>query len=74
MTLALRGSYVWECGLWERAFGRAVMGLWAGVALAVITSLVLRVPMEDKMLRKRFGDEWEEWKREVSWKIVPWLF
>ncbi|KAJ6631928.1 hypothetical protein B0H10DRAFT_1974 [Mycena sp. CBHHK59/15] len=74
MTLALRGSYVWECGVWESAVGRAIMGLWVGVAVAVVTSLVLRVSREDEMLRRRFGLEWEEWRGAVPWKFVPCLF
>ncbi|KAF7339013.1 Protein-S-isoprenylcysteine O-methyltransferase [Mycena venus] len=61
ITLALRGSYVWEC-------------IWVCVALAVIASLVLRMPREDEILRKRFGEEWDEWKRAVPWKVVPWVF
>jgi protein-S-isoprenylcysteine O-methyltransferase Ste14 len=76
MTLARRGSYVWECVLWEQrgTFGHGVIGVWAGVALAVAASLVLRMPREDEILRKRFGEEWDEWKRAVPWKIVPWIF
>ncbi|KAJ7115385.1 hypothetical protein C8R44DRAFT_794566 [Mycena epipterygia] len=74
MTLALRGSYVWECTVWGGAVGRAIMGLWMGVALAVIASLFLRVPMEDDMLKERFGSEWEEWKRAVPSKIIPVIF
>ncbi|KAJ6568622.1 hypothetical protein B0H19DRAFT_1024004 [Mycena capillaripes] len=74
MTLAMRGSYVWECGVWEGVFGRTTMVLWACVALAVVMSLVLRVPREDEILRKRFGEEWEEWRRAVPWRIVPWIF
>ncbi|KAJ7104983.1 hypothetical protein C8R44DRAFT_541450, partial [Mycena epipterygia] len=71
MTLAWRGSYVWECAVWEGAVGRAIMGLWMSVAVAVIASLFLRVPMEDDMLKERFGSEWEEWKRAVPSKIIP---
>ncbi|KAJ6605586.1 hypothetical protein DFH09DRAFT_1422875 [Mycena vulgaris] len=74
MTLALRGSYVWECGLWEDTVGRVMLGLWAVVAGTVVLSLFLRVSREDEMLKRCFGAEWEEWARAVPSKIVPWIF
>ncbi|KAJ7122634.1 hypothetical protein C8R43DRAFT_1136051 [Mycena crocata] len=74
ITLAFPGSYVWECSISEHAVGRAVMGIWVGVAAAVVASLVLRVSGEDEILRMRFGAEWEAWQKKVPWKIVPWVF
>ncbi|KAJ7447504.1 hypothetical protein B0H11DRAFT_363998 [Mycena galericulata] len=73
MTLALQGSYFWECGMSESVFGRTIVRLWVAVALAVVTSLVLRLSGEDEMLKKKFGTEWDEWQKVVPWKIVPWI-
>ncbi|KAJ7664260.1 hypothetical protein B0H17DRAFT_897645, partial [Mycena rosella] len=74
MTLALRGSYVAECGVLQSCVGGLIVVLWAGVALAVAASLLLRVSREDAMLKACFGVEWEEWAATVPSKIVPGIF
>ena len=35
--------------------------------------LVDRAEVEDKVLRKEFGKEWEEWARNVPYKFIPYL-
>jgi len=36
--------------------------------------LVGRAEVEDQVLQKEFGKEWEEWARKVPYKFIPYLF
>lgn len=45
-----------------------------GLALAITRGtyiFVCRAGVEDKVLRKEFGKEWEEWARVVKYKFIP---
>ena len=35
--------------------------------------LVVRAEVEDQVLRKEFGNEWEEWARKVPYSFIPYL-
>ena len=37
-------------------------------------AFVCRAEVEDQILRKEFGNEWEEWARQVPYKFIPYLF
>lgn len=49
----------------------AVLGLAATRGSYV---LVPRADLEDKVLRREFGKEWEEWVRRVPYKFIPYVF
>ncbi|KAF8988555.1 hypothetical protein BDQ17DRAFT_1393391 [Cyathus striatus] len=68
------GSWVRECGLLNTWFGRSLVFMWLLVAAAVILSLFLRIPSEEKILKRRFGPEWEEWADNVPYKLIPGVF
>ncbi|KIL59872.1 hypothetical protein M378DRAFT_187882 [Amanita muscaria Koide BX008] len=36
--------------------------------------LWLRANEEDRLLRQRFGVEWEDWARKVPYKLVPYIY
>ena len=36
--------------------------------------LVDRAELEDQVLRKEFGKDWEEWVRQVPYKFIPYVF
>ncbi|KAF9791141.1 hypothetical protein BJ322DRAFT_1039940 [Thelephora terrestris] len=36
--------------------------------------LVARAELEDQVLRREFGKDWEEWVRKVPYKFVPYVF
>jgi protein-S-isoprenylcysteine O-methyltransferase Ste14 len=55
----------------------AVGGMALGVAFVDLTfpyALVRRATEEDAMMRKQFGQEWEEWAARVPYKLVPGLY
>ncbi|KAF9052128.1 hypothetical protein BJ165DRAFT_931107 [Panaeolus papilionaceus] len=71
---ASRGSWVRESGFLDSYVGMVVSVLWVGTALAVVLSLVLRIPREDALLRQEFGGEWEEWATRVPYRLVPYIY
>ncbi|PFH49491.1 hypothetical protein AMATHDRAFT_147544 [Amanita thiersii Skay4041] len=68
------GSWVGECGVKEYTLGRVLMLYWMVVAGSVIASLVLRIPREEEILRRRFGEQWENWAQEVRYRLVPGVY
>ncbi|EIM85232.1 uncharacterized protein STEHIDRAFT_60091, partial [Stereum hirsutum FP-91666 SS1] len=62
------GGWNRTCGMKEvPAALYVVLGVFMGV------SLKNRAGVEDEMLRGEFGERWEEWRRVVRWKFVPWV-
>ena len=43
------------------------------VAAGMLTLMGLRVRDEERMLRGRFGEEWEQWRKETA-RFVPCLW
>jgi protein-S-isoprenylcysteine O-methyltransferase Ste14 len=61
----------------SRAARVAVGGMALGVAfvdLIFLYALLRRVTEEDAMMRKQFGQEWEEWAARVPYKLIPGLY
>lgn len=51
------------------------MAVWVLVVVFVTNPcLVLRSPEEDELLRKSFGEEWEEWRKVVRYRVFPGLY
>ncbi|KAF9458767.1 hypothetical protein BDZ94DRAFT_1269811 [Collybia nuda] len=68
------GSWVRECGVMDTIAGKVMLSIWLSIAAAVVFSLLLRVPREDKILETRFGGEWLEWAQKVRYKLVPGIY
>lgn len=68
------GSWVRECGVLNTVIGRVLLFIWLAIAGAVIASLLLRVPKEDEILQRRFGEAWETWTRSVRYKLIPGIY
>lgn len=68
-----RGSWISECGLMssELGLGMVVVSVWLGFSLAVIVSLILRIPSEDALLRARFGEKWVAWAERTPYRLIP---
>jgi protein-S-isoprenylcysteine O-methyltransferase Ste14 len=43
------------------------------VIIVCCISLVARTN-EDEMVHRQFGDEWENWKRRVKYKLIPGVY
>ncbi|KAF5311196.1 hypothetical protein D9611_013027 [Ephemerocybe angulata] len=74
----IQGSWVSECGVASYSnapgLGSMIVALWVVFSLAVIISLFLRMPNEDKMLKARFGDEWVVWSTKVPYRLLPGVY
>jgi protein-S-isoprenylcysteine O-methyltransferase Ste14 len=79
-TLQITGPYRWVrhpvyLG-WVLASFSAPHMTGDRLAFAAITSiyLVMAVPWEERSLMRSFGEEYAEYKRNVRWRIVPYVF
>ncbi|TFK33510.1 hypothetical protein BDQ12DRAFT_615142 [Crucibulum laeve] len=70
----LQGSWVRECGVLDTWIGRGLLLFWLLVAAAVILSLILRIPAEDSILKRQFGDEWIQWAEKVPYRLIPHIY
>ncbi|TFK54019.1 ICMT-domain-containing protein [Heliocybe sulcata] len=68
------GSWVHTSGILGTVLGKAFVGYWGFLCLLAYPAVVARVPKEDEMLKKRFGQEWEDWARKVPNRLIPWVF
>jgi protein-S-isoprenylcysteine O-methyltransferase Ste14 len=63
------GSWLTECSGVIGSRGAAFMTF--GNFAVCIAWLFVRMRKEDAMLREQFGTRWEEWARQVRYKLVP---
>ncbi|TCD67150.1 hypothetical protein EIP91_000435 [Steccherinum ochraceum] len=68
------GSWFEAAGMWSTVFGCVVGGLWVAIVLFTMTSLVKRVPKEDKVLKEEFGKEWIDWSTKTRYKLIPGVY
>ena len=64
-------------GIIQWIFGVALIFLSIiGLVLAVLISslMLLRIPKEEKMLHQEFGEEWEDYCRRVTKKVIPYVY
>ena len=68
------GSFFRGSGLADTLVGRVVV--YGSLACLALTGMGLlrRMEKEDAVLRKEFGEEWEEWARKTPYKLIPWVY
>lgn len=71
----LHGTILQECvvptyGWWAKG------AIWFVSAFRtfVMVWLCSRVESEDAMLKKQFGEEWEEWAEKTRYKLIPFVY
>ncbi|KIJ14782.1 hypothetical protein PAXINDRAFT_78587, partial [Paxillus involutus ATCC 200175] len=47
---------------------------WGGVAFVLTVGLFARAAQEDRLMRDRFGEEWDRWASGVRYCIVPGIY
>ncbi|GJE91557.1 isoprenylcysteine carboxylmethyltransferase family protein [Phanerochaete sordida] len=68
------GSSVAELKLWQNSFG-VVAGAYQGGATVYMTwQMYVRMPAEDAVLRKEFGDDWDVWARRTPYRPIPGIY
>ncbi|THU97055.1 hypothetical protein K435DRAFT_663343 [Dendrothele bispora CBS 962.96] len=68
------GSWMRESKFLHTVPGELITAAWFLLYSRLIVSLFLRVETEDELLRRQFGNEWNEWERRVPWKLVPGIY
>ena len=68
------GSFFRGSGLADTLVGRVVV--YGSLACLALTGMGLlrRMEKEDAVLKKEFGEEWEEWARKTPYKLIPWVY
>ncbi|KAH6914445.1 hypothetical protein BKA70DRAFT_1520408 [Coprinopsis sp. MPI-PUGE-AT-0042] len=68
------GSWTRESGVLNTTLGRLVVS-WVCIIYPSITiALLQRLPEEEAALSKISGREWEQWKKEVPYKLIPFIY
>ena len=55
-------------------WGRAGVGAYVLGMVAFCGAVMKRVKVEDAVLKREFGEEWEEWRERTPYALIPWLF
>lgn len=69
-----RGSWLVECGVLDTALGRAVTGVALVGGLGLDYVCLSRPAKEDEGMRRKFGQEWEEWAERVPYRLIPYVY
>ena len=69
------GSWLRGSGILREPMGKAFVVIWVADMLYVPTVMILfMVRVEDGLLRKEFGREWEEWAQRTPYALLPGVF
>ena len=74
MALLLPGSYIYESGMLEDLWVVAGLALWTMLHVAIALTAVKRIPVEDEVLKKQFGTQWDDWARKTPYKLIPYVY
>jgi protein-S-isoprenylcysteine O-methyltransferase Ste14 len=65
------GSWLFECGWLELLAVKIIAGIMIAFQGWISYTLISRVGVEDKMLQKEFGSKWDEWAKNVPYRLIP---
>jgi len=68
------GSWMYECGLFKTGFGAFLGGAWILLLGNFFVHILFRMGIEDGILRKEFGKEWDAWAERTPYKVLPLIF
>lgn len=68
------GSWIKECHGLETPLGKLVAGLYVAFSLLTAAIIFTRVPLEDALLKNRFGKEWDDWAKRVPYRLIPYVY
>ena len=69
-----RGSWLRESMIYQMKFSWLLI---APVMLSILQSFVnipRRIPVEDEMLKRAFGKEWNGWVKVVPYRLFPGVY
>jgi len=65
------GSWLRESGILDTTGGSVFFGGFTVTMVTFMVGLLRRMTIEDAAMRKRFGQEWDDWAREVPDMVIP---
>ena len=66
---------VWmQLGVWGNPIGCVVGAIAAFMSTYGLCGVFLRVPEEDRVLKGRFGVEWEAWAKQTPYRVLPFIY
>lgn len=68
------GSWVRESGILDTTVGKIVAATFVAHWMIVFPLSLGRVKIEDEVLSKEFGDEWQAWAQRTPYKMIPYVF
>lgn len=74
ILLCCNGSWLRECG-WLGTV--PVMAYFVTLVLLMVATIITttkRTKVEDKMLKERFGAEWETWAKRTPYSLIPYIY
>ncbi|KZS99968.1 uncharacterized protein LAESUDRAFT_745986 [Laetiporus sulphureus 93-53] len=74
MWMTSPGSWFVECGVINTLVGRICLLVYIAITSFCAVSLVHRSYDEDRLLKKQFGEEWEEWAKRVPCRVIPYIY
>lgn len=74
MSYLSSGSWLVECSGWIPDSLGVLGGLWAVIVGILLVALTSRTRKEDEMLKRQFGKQWEEWSKNVPYRLIPGVY
>jgi len=74
MTNMAKGSWIRESGVLETTAGKVAVSFGIAGMLHTVYALLSRAPVEDRLMKKEFGSEWDAWAEKVPWRVIPGIF
>lgn len=68
------GSWAREAGWLHTPTGMVVAGVYTGLQLYTALGMLFRCSKEDALMRKQFGEQWDEWAGRVRYRLVPFIY
>ncbi|TFY69298.1 hypothetical protein EVJ58_g505 [Rhodofomes roseus] len=68
------GSWAREAGWLDRPGGMIAAYAFLGVQAYIGLSMIMRCSQEDALMKKQFGESWDEWAKRVPYRLVPFLY
>lgn len=68
------GSWMRECGVLDTVWGKGAAGMYGALFVPSCIVAVKRPLLEDDLLRRQFGSEWNEWAQRVPYRLIPYVW
>ena len=69
-----RGSWLRESGILDTTIGTTLANAFMMLMLYFMILVKKRCEKEDKALKKKFGNQWDEWAQRVPYAALPGVF